>query len=175
MAENHDKLRYSNGGILSTAERYLERALHFYEKKKFDDALEDLGEAIQLEKRNAELYATRGYILMEQGDHTAAEADFKKALSLDPSQWIVHFARASHALQQEQPGAALAHLSEAQRFAPLRPEILIHRAAAYYQLGDKQNGLRDIEGALDVIQPQKGKRDKRATMARKWRAALKKL
>ncbi|MFP4322964.1 MAG: tetratricopeptide repeat protein [Anaerolineales bacterium] len=175
MSQTHEKLRYSNGGVLSKAERYLERALSFYEKNKFEDALADLNEALRLERRNAELYATRGYIYLEQGNGAAAEADFKKALSLDPSQWIVHYARARQALRDEQPDAALGHLNEAQRFAPLRPEVLIYRAISYYYKSEKQNALREIEGALDVIQPQKGKRDKRATMARKWRTAIKKL
>src|SRR5688572_2694021 len=100
----------SRGAPLSLAERYLERALDYYTKKKYEDAIEDLDAAIEVEPRNGELYATRGYIHYEAGTLHLAEADFKKALEIDPRQWLAHYARAMIAFSKEEYDVALRHL-----------------------------------------------------------------
>jgi tetratricopeptide (TPR) repeat protein len=176
-----DKIRVSSGGPLSTAERYLERALDFYERKKYDEALADLDSALRYERRNAELYATRGYILQEMGATEEAEADFARALKLDPSQWIVHYARAMGAFAKADFVAALEHLSLGQKSSGFRPELFIYRAAAYYHLGDKKHAEAAIDAAIQAIDEQlntdpENKRLKATrTQANKWHAAIKKM
>lgn len=165
------KTRLSDGKPPSLAERYLERALDSYAQKKYHSALGDLDEAIQLERNNAELYATRGFILIELEEDKEAESDFARALKIDPSQWIAHYGRAMRAFRTGDYGAVITHLSYAQRYAPLRPEIYIYQAAAYYHTNNKKLADQAIDSALQVIPPE----DRRQKPARKWKGLIKKL
>lgn len=171
MAASFEKIRYSQGGPLSTAERYLERALAAYSAQKYDEALLDLNEALRYERNNAELYATRGIVLLDMGQPEEAEKDFQKALKIDPSQWIIPYMRGKHAFENGNYDDAIAHFSQAQRFTPLRPEIYIYRAAAYYHKDEKKLAQQDIDSALQIMPSgHKGR-----GIARKWLAKIKKL
>ncbi len=163
------KIKLSDGTPLSLAQRYLERALDFYHKKEFDLALSDLEEAILIERRNAELYATRALIHILMGAMDEGLADVKTALKIDPSQWVAAYAAAIHAYLTQAYDQALANLNYAQHYAPLRPEIFIYRAASYYQLGDKASAAREIDSALQVLKP----KDQQIGLARKWQALIK--
>jgi Flp pilus assembly protein TadD len=165
------KIKFSDGRPLTLAGRYLERALELYSQKRYNQALSDLDEALRAERRNPELYATRGYILMEIGYVEEAEADFKQALKIDPSQWIVHYARALHSFNAGDYAATLGHLNQARLFAPLRLEVLIYLAAAHYHLGDKALANQAIDDASQVLGPD----DPRGKLLRKWKTAIKKM
>lgn len=169
MAIPGDKIKLSTGGPLSKAQRYLDRALDSFSKEKYDEALTDLDEAVRSERRNPELYATRGLVLLELGNVEEAEQDFQKALKIDPSQWAVHYARGKHAFDNANFEEALRHFAEAQRVAPMRPEIYVYRAAAYYHLRDKKKAEAEIDAALQALQP----RDKIGKDVRKWRKTIK--
>lgn len=171
MSTSDEKVRLSSGEVLSTAERYLERALFYLSKKKYRDAILDLNEAIKIERHNAELLATRGYVHLQADDAKSAEEDFRRATKIDPSQWIVYYARAYHAFEKEDYNAVLQHTAEMQRFVPLRPELYILRAAAYYHLGNKRFAQQEIDSAMQVMQPD----DDRNKQARSWQRTIKKM
>lgn len=172
MSTSDDKIHMSAGGVLSLPERYLERALHHLGRKKYDDAILDLTEALKHEKRNPELLATRGYVYLKADDVANAEKDFEKALKIDPTQWIIYYGRAVHAYEAEQYDKALEQLNLMQRFVPLRPELYILRAAIFYQKGDKKRAMIEIDNAEQTMQPDDEKRKKEA---QKWLRAIKKL
>ena len=169
MAITGDKVKLSTGGPLSKAQRYLDRALDSFSKEKYDEALADLNEAVRNERRNPELYATRGLVLLELGNVEEAEQDFQMALKFDPSLWAVHYARGKHAFDNATFDKALRHFAEAQRVAPMRPEIYVYRAAAYYHLRDKKKAEAEIDAALQIPET----RGKLAKDVRKWRKAIK--
>jgi Flp pilus assembly protein TadD len=171
MSLSERKTRLSDGKPPSLAERYLERALDSYANKKYQSALGDLDEAIRLERQNAELYATRGFILMILEEDREAERDLARALKIDPSQWIAHYARALRAFRTGDYPATITHLSYAQRYAPLRPEIYLYQAATYYYTRNKKLAEQAIDSAMQVIQPD----DKHQKQARKWKSLIKKM
>jgi tetratricopeptide (TPR) repeat protein len=168
MAISGDKVRISAGEPLSKAQRYLDRALDFYSKGEYLDALNDLDDAIRAERRNPELYATRGLVLLELDNTEEAEKDFERALKIDPTQWAVHFARGKRAFDNAEFDEALKHFSEAQRVAPMRPEIYVYRAAIFYHQRNKTRAEAEIDAAMQTLE---GK-DKRSKDVRKWRKAI---
>jgi len=167
-----DEKRYlKTKRVLSMAERYLERALFFYEKRQYETALGDLSAALQQERHNPELLATRGFILNLLGREAEAEADFDKALKRDPAQWLAYYARAMRAFEAEDYKTALEHLKTALRFAPLRAEIYLYQAAAYYALGDKAAAQKAVDSAEQTLLPD----DARHSAVRAWKKAVKAL
>lgn len=163
------EVRISKGRPLSLAERYLERALFFYSKEKFADALADLDSAIEAEPRNAELYATRGFILASTGHEDEAENDLEKALKINPQQWLVHYTRAMLAYKKGNLDEALAHLRIAKVIAPKRPEILIYMAAIFFHKHDKPNAIQTINSVMEIGQSGDKKLLKEA---QKWQKAI---
>ncbi len=154
-------VRTSKGEVLALWERYFERGLYAYGKGEFEDALADLDDAIANVHKNGELYATRGMILQQMGKHDLAEEDFDIALKIDSRQWVVYYLRANRAYQQKKYDEAIALVSEAVRFAPLRPEVLFLRAIAYYTRGETQRAFDDLTLLInDAHEPQdKAQRD----------------
>ncbi len=158
------KIRVSRGQPLSLWERHYERGLDFFSKKQYDDALADLDEAIANESRFGELFATRGLILLEMGNEEEAQDDLDYALKIDPKQWIVHYAMGLNAYRKKEFDEAIKHLSNAQRFAPLRPEILYTRSLANYEQGNLKRAENDMDSAIQVMDT----KDKRQKDAKKF-------
>lgn len=144
------KPRYSRGEPLTDWERYLERGLDHLKHGRLDEAIADLDEAIHVNRRHGELFATRGLILAELKHYDDALSDLDIALKLDARQWIAHYAKGLVAYRQQKYDEAIQHLSIAQRFAPMRPEIFFTRAAVYYESGDTKKAALDLDNVLQT-------------------------
>lgn len=171
MSLQAPETRISKGGSLREAERYVERALHFMDKKKFDKAVLDLDDAINTEPYNAEYYATRAYVLALSGEYAEAENDVKQALEKDPRQWVAHYIRGYIAFEQQKFDDALGHFAMAQRVVPLRPEMFIYRAACYFHRNDYRNADKEIDSALQLLEGG----DPRLKEAKSWQRAIKQI
>lgn len=145
------QLRQSTGAPLSIADRYLERGLHHYQHKKFAEALADLDEAIYNASGHAELYVTRAVILYEMERDDDATEDAEYALRLDPRQWIGHYILGLIAIRNENFPAAVEQFSQAQRYAPTRPEIFFSRSIAFHQQDEMTLAYYDMDSALQVM------------------------
>ncbi len=162
---------------LSQDERYYERALDLYRRQNLADAIDELDAAIATTPRKkAEYYAARGLMLLEHGASDEAEEDFAHALKLDPRQWLAHYGRGRHAYQERRYDEAVTHFSRAQQIAPERPEVYLHRAAALYAGGDREEARQDVDFALELLQredtlPLKVRRALKGK-ASAWQAAL---
>ncbi len=103
----------------------LQLASRYYEQGNYNVALEELARTLQIDPDNASAYGLRALVNMELGDRLAAEADFARALKLDPSSpdlnnnygWflcrngrerdsIAYFHRAGTTRQYQTPGLA---------------------------------------------------------------------
>jgi len=152
------------GRRLTLAERYYERALHAYGRSRYDAAIADLDEAIQIEPKRAELYIARGMALLADQRSPDAEEDFAYGLSLDPTQWGAHYGRGVRAFEAGDYRAAVDAFSRAQHLAPDRFETYVYRAVSLHQLGQKDEALRDLRFAETLVEPS----DKRLRLLKRW-------
>lgn len=153
-----------SGRKLTLAQRYYERGLDYFAKKKWKPALADLDEALELEPDNAEYYITRGLILLQQDEDDEAEIDFADGLRLDRTQWLAHYGRGIIAFKQENYQTAIDQFSRAQHVAPERPEVYFYRAVAFHEMGNSAEAVRDMEFAQRLI----GDEDARHSQTQKW-------
>jgi Flp pilus assembly protein TadD len=165
--------RYSKGTPLSPAERYLERGLHFFEKKKHEDALADLDEAIELAPRDAELYVTRGLIEVEMGQEEDAKTDLEYAVMLDKRQWVGYYMLGMMDYRKQNYRAALDQFERAQPYAPGRAEIYLARAMAHLAVDEAEVAESIIEQAEPVFKELERK-DSRYKSWRSLKTELKK-
>lgn len=165
-------LRLFSGRTL--AERYLERGLHFLDKKKYDDALADLTSAIGEEALNAELYATRGFIYLESDREEYLEyarADFEYALYLDPKQWVAEYCLGMIGYAEEHFEEALRRFTVARDLAHLHPEPYYYRALCFYKLHEHERAAKEMDLAFQVFEQQD---DRRKSQAKRWKKIFEK-
>ena len=67
------------------AELRTELAAGYFERGQYDVALEELGEALKFDPTYPKLYSIFGLVYAELGDDAKAEANFRRALDLAPS------------------------------------------------------------------------------------------
>jgi len=165
VAENPDDgaLRASYAGALGTLGRY-------------DEALEQLDRAVELEPLNAEAYHNRGLVHERKGQREAAIAQYRSALRYRPG--YEPAARALHRLtgsgeapapgspveelatQLAQQAAAAARrgdyaearrqLDEAQRAAPDLALVYQYRSNVAFLEGDRGAAIAALERALEI-------------------------
>lgn len=149
------------------AERYLERGLYHLDKKKYEEGIADLSEAIEHDPHNPELYTTRGFIYLEANEAAFldyAREDFEYALYLNPKEMVAVYCLGMMAYGQGDYEAALTHFARAREIAPLRAEIYYYRALCYYELGNLQRAYDE----MDIAKPLFEAGDPRHLAAEKW-------
>ena len=139
------------------------RGLAFYRKGKFDQAVEDYTEAIRLKSDNPWAYHRRGLTYHQMGKCERSLADYSEALRQNP-----RFLKAIHdkawALAASQE-ATCRDGGEALRLAKIALEIKdssIPRkilAAAYAEMGDFDNAVKELKAAIAKINPEKEKKN----------------
>ncbi len=156
-------LRASYGGALGALGRY-------------DEALEQLSKAIELEPLNPEPYHNRALIYEHRGDTEAAIAEYRNALryrsDYAPSLQALHrltgssdvapslsneerqalFAaqQASDAAKRGDYTTAMEHLDRAETLAPHFPLVYQYRSNVAFLMGDLEAARRALEKALEL-------------------------
>jgi len=70
------------------------RAFAYNAKGKFDDAIEDLNKAIELDPKYYAAYSDRGVAFAEKNQDDLALADFYKAIDLNPQYYMTYYYKA---------------------------------------------------------------------------------
>lgn len=76
-----------------TAESYYHRGLAYYERRKYDDAVADWTQAINLKPNYARAYRQRANAYSYKGDSGPAEADYNRSIELEPRVAIAYLNR----------------------------------------------------------------------------------
>ncbi|NWG18420.1 MAG: tetratricopeptide repeat protein [Chloroflexi bacterium] len=129
------------------ADEYYRMALEAYQKKRLDDAILNMNEAITLLPTRAEYWAARGFFYLEDGVLDKAQADFEQALRRHRFEMLAHYGRGVIAYKDRNWQEALAHFSDAYRSDPKRPETLYYLALCFHRTGDNTAALRMMEQA----------------------------
>jgi tetratricopeptide (TPR) repeat protein len=154
------------------ADEYYKKGLAAYEKRNLDEALINLENAITALPNNAEYYAARGFVYLEDGLEDKAEADFAQALKLYPYEMLAHYGRGVIAFREKKWDAALQHFMNAYYADPKRAETLYYMAIVYHRKGENANALQVMRQAQSLLE---AANDKRKNDATKWIRTLEKL
>ena len=154
------------------ADEYYKVGLAAYTKGKFDEAIINLTDAINALPKNAEYYAARGFVYLEDGITDKAEEDFEQALKLYPYELLAHYGRGIIAFQTKNWDEAQAHFTDAYRADPKRPETLYYLALVHHRKRENQIALRVMRNAHTLFE---SAGDKRRTDASKWVKTLESL
>jgi tetratricopeptide (TPR) repeat protein len=143
---------------------------------RFDEALEQLKEAIQLEPLNPEAYHNRGVIYERQGKKEAAVNEYRTALRYSPQyeasrQALIRLTgsaslsapqseaerqaaaladRASQAARRGDYETAMKELDEAERIAPRYALVHQYRSNVAFLMGDRERAVTALRQALTL-------------------------
>lgn len=155
------------------ADEHYKQALALYKKRQLNEAIIEIGYAIELLPTNSEYLAARGFFYLEDGITKEAGADFEAALKIYPYEMLAHYGRGMIAYQSKNWDEAIAHFGDAYRADPQRPETLYYLALAYHRKGQNALALSYMQQAAsryDEIGDTKSRRS-----AERWVKELAKL
>lgn len=122
---------------------------------KFDLALQDCQEAIQLDPEYIDAYIAQAVLHLEQGQAEAAKQVIEQAMTIDPTVARLHQALGQIEISQGHTDAGIAALDEAIRLDPKQPQFYWDRGFAYYTLGKLKESSEDMERVIQNGDPEK--------------------
>jgi tetratricopeptide (TPR) repeat protein len=98
-----------------------------------------------------ELHSNRGIIYLRRHEGQQALADFEAAIALDPDNAEAHLNRGAALVMLQQPGPAVAEITQALSLGVREPEkAYFNRGAAREALGDLRGAYEDYSTALEI-------------------------
>ena len=117
-------------------------------QNKLDPAIADFDRAIAITDKYADPYLNRGIAYELKQDWQHAIADYNKVLAIDPQDPVAYNNRGNAEAGQHKWRAALADYEQASAIAPDFATARANLALVTYQLGDRQEALRQIRNLV---------------------------
>lgn len=123
------------------ADEYYRLALNAFRDRNLDDAIHNMGYALELLPNNAEYHAARGFFYYEHGDPARARADFEAALQRHPYEVMANYGMGMLAYDLKEWPNAIKYFSAAWAADPERGETLYYLALSYHHSRDNARAL----------------------------------
>ena len=133
----------------AAAETRVSLALGLAASGLFDQALETLAEALELDPNSAPAYHARARLRAAQGDTEAALEDFARTLELEPDSALAFADRGELYLATGQLDKAARDFSRAIRAAPENAHYQFRRGLVRSEAGDHARAIEDFSGAIE--------------------------
>lgn len=146
--EEFDQIAKSNSELFPQV--FQLRALINNLRKKYDDAISDLGKAISLQPNQALLYALRASVYEEKDDYDKAIADYSRAIKLEPSNVDFLTARGRAYKSKGEASHALADYDRAINLDPRHVSAYSARAMLYVKREDYAKAEQDFNKAVSL-------------------------
>jgi len=130
---------------------YYDRAQYFLRQKQYEEALRDCNKGLGLDGARADLIALRGKVHAERGASESAEADFTRAIELDPIGAVdYHVWRGDLFMECDDNDKAIDDFTEAINRKPDFAYAHSRRASAYWSKRDTEAALADFTRAIEI-------------------------
>ena len=119
--------------------------------KNYENAYEDISEAIQLEPLEAGLYVNRAFLRYNLDDYFGAMADYDYALQLDPLNVAAIFNRGLLRMEVRDNDNAIKDFTKVLELAPDDYRALYNRAYLYSEKHDVKHAMDDINRLVEAF------------------------
>jgi tetratricopeptide (TPR) repeat protein len=127
---------------------FYNRAIVYYDRRAWDDALLDLNHALDLDPHHVNAWIKLGNTHLQRGDLDAAISDFAQAIRLDPRAVLAWNNRGLARQHKGELDAALSDYARALELDPRLPAALNNRAGIKHERGDLRGALSDYDQAI---------------------------
>jgi serine/threonine-protein kinase len=133
------------------SQSYYDRAQYFLRQKQYDEALRDCIKGLGTDGARADLIALRGRVHAARGASEPAEADFTKAIEIDPEGACDYLIwRGDLYLECDDNDKAIADFTEAINRKPENAYAYSRRASAHWAVRDTDAALADYAKAIQL-------------------------
>lgn len=134
----------------TTAREFVERGYQYNQDGNYKKAIQDFDKAAGLEPEWSLPVSDRAIALIHTKKLDEAEADLKKAASLDEDDFVVHQGYGMLHSRRGEDEQAVASYSRSLELDPENPFTLRSRATAYERLGKLREALADLNRAIEA-------------------------
>jgi len=120
---------------------------------KFDIALQDCQEAIQLDPEYIDAYVALSVLHLERGQADLAKETIETGLQIKSDNPNLHYALGQIEISQGRTEAGIAALDEAIRLDPNQPQFYWDRGFAYYSLAKLAEASQDMQMVIEKGNP----------------------
>jgi tetratricopeptide (TPR) repeat protein len=138
-------------GIESVAWLFNDRGLAYLNLQQYDDAADDFGNAISLDKGNAAFYSNRGLAYLAMRQYDDAIADFSKAIALSPVNAAYYNSRGVVFLKMQSFDEAIADFSKAVEADPRSAPAYSNRGMAYKGKLAYDKALQNFDKVIEIV------------------------
>ena len=127
-----------------------DRGVAHYDNGRFDAAMDDFCEALQLDADHAMARSNKGWVFLVRQDYETAIAEFDQALKLQPELASAYHGRGKCNAALGRNAEALKDMTQAIRRRPQVAELYISRGKLHRQLNNPSQALADMTRAVDL-------------------------
>lgn len=124
-----------------SAEELHEKAIYFFEKKRFKDAIEYESQAITKNSKKAEYYLIRGNAFSAINNKDKCLDDYKKAIVLNPNFALAYFNIGCHFSEENNDKEALHYYKKSFEIDPDYIGIKFNYAFSFFKLKEYQKAI----------------------------------
>ena len=138
------------GTLFSCSEQKSNPADRHFENGEYELAVQEYSSSLKTKPTDVNMIYNRGRSFQEMGKLADAQADFEKALDLEPSNFQALLSLASIQLEQKSYASALLYATKAEEIpgAPAMASFL--KARALHQLGMPEDALKAYGNAIQI-------------------------
>ncbi|MBW4612311.1 MAG: tetratricopeptide repeat protein [Desmonostoc vinosum HA7617-LM4] len=132
----------------SKTQQFYQSGVDKYQSGKYQQAVEDLTQAIAADNQNAAAYNKRGDAFYRLGDFQKAQADSSQAILLNPQDANAYYDRGFSLYEMSQQKEAIADHTQAIKLDPKNPYTYYGRGLAHVKLKSYKQAIKDFNQAI---------------------------
>jgi tetratricopeptide (TPR) repeat protein len=132
------------------AEEERQRQQVYYDKRNYDQAIEDYSKAIELNPQYADAYSNRGNAYYDKRNYDQAIEDYSKAIELNPQYAIAYYNRGNAYYNKRNYDQAIEDYSKAIELNPQYADAYSNRGNAYYDKRNYDQAIEDYSKAIEL-------------------------
>ncbi|MDR2424686.1 MAG: tetratricopeptide repeat protein [Prevotellaceae bacterium] len=138
-----------------TVKEYFDKGFEAYDNGDYEEAIEYLSKAIELDPNKAAIYGLRGEAKYKLSDYSGAIEDFSKAIELGLNEANTYNNRGNAKYELSDYSGAIEDLSKAIELDPNDARAYYNRGNAKYELSDYSGAIEDFSkaGCWDKVLP----------------------
>lgn len=134
----------------NTAEWHANRTYELCNERRYDEAIQECNEAIELDPQYAWAYAYRGWAYNWLGECGQAIEDYSEAIELEPQYAWAYAGRGWAYNWLGEYERAIEDYDEAIRLDPQDADVYYNRGLAYRMLGRKDEAISDFDNFISL-------------------------
>jgi tetratricopeptide (TPR) repeat protein len=148
--DEFQKSRQTKSKPSRQAQKHLRKGYDHYKENRFEKAIDELSQAIEIDPQNFEAYFWRARAFMHKGQFENAIGDFNKVLDLNPGYSPAYDNLGWLFMRRNEYDQSLAYLNRSIELEPQNGWAHYMRSHIFFKKGDLKNALENAQTACKL-------------------------